>query len=276
MRRQLGWLQALSPWLASHVGFRLFLTPSKRALDPEDAPGLASAQRHTLPFGNQTLAAYEWGTGQRLAVLLHGWGSHAPRFAALAAALVASGFRVVAFDAPAHGKSTGRQSSLPQFQRALTQVLAHFGPADLLLGHSLGALAMALSSGETPPSFRPPRALVLVSMPDSALFLVDRYEQMFGVSAATAAQLRRRFENRFGGAPEQFAASRIAARLGMPALVVHDRQDDVVPYSQAEALLPLLPRGHLLPTDGLGHSGLLRDPATINVITSFAQEHAGG
>ena len=58
-------------------------------------------------------------------VLVHGWGSRAGRFSGMARALAGSGFRVVAYDAPAHGRSTGRLASLPEFARALARGGTH-------------------------------------------------------------------------------------------------------------------------------------------------------
>ncbi len=92
-----------------------------------------------------------WGSGPTV-VLVHGWGSRASRLGALAVALVEAGFRVVAFDAPAHGESTGRFASLPEFARALVDVAEAAGPIHGLVGHSLGgaAVAMAMRQGWPP------------------------------------------------------------------------------------------------------------------------------
>src|SRR2546421_2228734 len=58
---------------------------------------------------------------------VHGWGSRGARFVDLGGALLASGFRVVTFDAPGHGASSGRLSSGPEFTRAALAVAAAVG-----------------------------------------------------------------------------------------------------------------------------------------------------
>jgi pimeloyl-ACP methyl ester carboxylesterase len=276
VRAGLGLLQRLSPALAASVAFQLFLTPTRRRLDPEDAAALALAQEHRLVLHGQPLMVRQWGDGPRRAVLLHGWGSHAPRFLALALALADQGFKVLALDAPAHGSSGGHRSSLAAFQQALQAVVSRFGTPDLMVGHSLGALAMALTLGDSPGTQQGAGALVLVSMPADAAFLVTRYQQMFDVGSATALRLHQRFLRRFGHPPEYFSAHRVAPTLALPVLLVHDQGDDIVPAAHSKAMLALLPTGQLHLTEGKGHSGLLRDEATINVITSFAAEHAHG
>ncbi|MGC4028850.1 MAG: alpha/beta fold hydrolase [Steroidobacteraceae bacterium] len=267
-RRLMALLQRLSPALAARVGLSLFLRPSRRRPDARDLLLLGQAHRSTLRCAGQKLCIYQWGNGARQAVLVHGWGSHAPRFAPLVEALLKAGWRVTAFDAPAHGESTGRRSSLPQFQQALLAVLARQGAADVLIGHSLGALAIALTLGEGHVA-PPPRGAVLISMPRGVPFLLGRYQEMFGIGPATAARFGELFLRRFGHQPEHYAATHLPARL--PLLFIHDKGDDVVPVAHSIELAASTPDAQLHLTQGLGHSGLLRDPDTIDVIVHFAQ-----
>lgn len=57
--------------------------------------------------------------------------------------LVSAGFKVVAFDAPAHGESSGRTTDLVESASAIAAVAAHTGPLHAVLAHSFGA-SMAL------------------------------------------------------------------------------------------------------------------------------------
>ena len=49
-----------------------------------------------------------------------------------------AGYAVVAFDQPAHGRSGGTRTTLPEFAAHLLAVAQRFGPAAALIGHSLG------------------------------------------------------------------------------------------------------------------------------------------
>jgi ribosomal protein S18 acetylase RimI-like enzyme len=111
--------------------------------------------------------------------------------------------------------------------------------------------------------------VVLVSMPAGAAFLVDAFQRMFGIGAATAASMQERFERHFGTTPAFFSASPGVAPLRLATLLVHDRHDDIVPFAHSEQLLQRLANGRLLATDTLGHSALTRDAATINAIGEF-------
>jgi pimeloyl-ACP methyl ester carboxylesterase len=275
-------LQAVSTRLAARVMFTLFLRPNRRRLNAEDAPLVAQARVHRVVSGKDVVQIHEWragdqaGAGQRAAadertvLIIHGWGSHAPRFAPMACALAARGWRVLAIDAPAHGTSPGRSSSLPQFIEALDAAGAKLGPVQALVGHSLGALAVMLRMGRgvSPPQHLV-RKLVLISMPSGAPYLVSAFEVMLGIRQRTAERFRTLFDARFAARPEHFVAADVATRISVPVLLVHDRQDDIIPCAHSEALLPLLRQGQLHTTAGLGHSGLVREAATIEAIADF-------
>jgi pimeloyl-ACP methyl ester carboxylesterase len=263
-------LQATSPRLAARAAFWLFLKPQRRELAQSDATFMASARTHLLQAGADQVQVYEWGSGPRTALVLHGWGSRAARFAPLAAALVARGWRVLALDAPGHGLSPGRSSSLPQFIAAMDAVAENLGPVQALIGHSLGALAMVCArSGATPAWPDALQKAVLVSMPSGAPFLIQAFHRMFGIGAAADGHMQELFRRRFATEPAFFIAKPDSVMRRLSTLVVHDRNDDVVPYAHGEAILAALGNARLLTTEGLGHSALTRDAATIQAIGDF-------
>lgn len=275
LRKLLGLLQATSPSVASRAALSLFLTPSKRKIDRLDEQELVHARQHELVADGRRFSVYEWGSGPQACVLLHGWGSRAARFGTLTRPLRAQGWRVLAIDAPGHGESPGRTSSLPEFRAALEVTIAEMGPAQLLVGHSLGALAMALHLAEVPPEDAT-RGAVLVGMPRGAAFLLDRYIQMMDIREPTASLLHDRFVERFGQPPEAFDGVAAAARIRVPVLLIHDGEDDVVPFAHAQALSKALPRGQLLATKELGHSAMLRNRESIAAITGFTRDFHDG
>lgn len=263
-------LQRFSPRLAAAVAFHIFLRPFRRPVREEDREIMARSRMHRIVAGSDQIRVHEWGDGERVALIAHGWGSRSARFTPLAATLVARGWRVLAFDAPAHGESPGRLSSLPQFVSALDTVAQRFGPPTALIGHSLGALAVASSFRTAAPAWSSSlQAVVLISMPSGAPFLIDNFVQMLGIGTAAADRMLASFRRRFDATPTDFAALPGVARIAAPVLLVHDRDDDIVPHVHSEALLSQLPDAHLLTTTGQGHSNLTRDSATIEAIAKF-------
>lgn len=276
LRRGFALLQALSPALAARVAFRLFLRTFRHPPREEDRAALGRARRHRVMAGEDAVEVHEWGDGGRTAIILHGWGSSAARFTRMAEALQARGWRVLVPDAPGHGASPGRSSSLPKFIAALDAVIARFGPPQALIGHSLGALGIARRHAAGAPEWASRlHAVVLVSMPAGAPFLLEVFLQSLGIRAATRARLTALFERRFGADVTSFSSLPGAARITAPLLLVHDSGDDIVPWSHSEELRQRLPHARLLTTTGLGHSALTRDADIIAAIAGFLDERAG-
>lgn len=275
LRKLFALLQAISPALAARAAFYLFLRTFRHPLTGEEAASLARARHHRLRAGPDAFVVHEWGSGPRIVVILHGWGSKAARFARMAEALQARGWHVLVPDAPGHGDSPGRSSSLPKFIAALDAVVDRFGAPQALVGHSLGALAIALRHAGGPPEWAGAlSSVVLVSMPSGAPFLVDVFLAAVALRAPARRHFEQLFQRRFGAGMDDFtalpAASRIAARL----LVVHDSGDDVVPYVHATQLLEQLPQAEVVTTAQLGHSALTRDAATIERIVRFIKQES--
>jgi pimeloyl-ACP methyl ester carboxylesterase len=274
LRRAFLLLTRISPRLAARVFLNRFALPGRRRLETLDEATLAKAHRSRLRFGTGTLEVYEWepaaprGHPVPTVVILHGWGSHAPRFSAFVEAVLARGWRALAFDAPGHGRSTGRGSSLMQFRSALDAVVEAYGPAQAFIAHSLGALALALRLGD-PRTTAQTHAAVLISMPRDAAYLMELYLDALGAPPRVRALVRKGFTRRYGLGVEELSGFAQAARIGCPVLVVHDEDDESVPVTHGRDLHGLLPTGELHLTRGLGHNRLLRDAATVDAAIRF-------
>lgn len=213
---------------------------------------------------------HEWAGSGPTALILHGWGSSAARFTLLAQALHARGWRVLVFDAPGHGGSTGRSSSLPQFMAALDAIIERHGRPQALVGHSLGALAIARRHGSGVPAWASElRAVALLSMPSGAEYLLHKYIEALGLSARTAQRLLARFRQRFGAEPRDYGSLPGAAHIAPRLLLVHDQDDDIVPHAHSAALAAQLPAAQFITTVDQGHSKLTREPTTIARIVDF-------
>jgi pimeloyl-ACP methyl ester carboxylesterase len=198
-------------------------------------------------------------------VLAHGWGGRAGRFSALAQALVDSGFRVVLFDAPAHGASMGRLASLPQFSLALRVVADAMGPVHGLVGHSLGGAAVSLAMRNGLHA----RRAVLLSSPADVVLFSRAFAKHLRIPIRAHNAMRRNLESRLQFRWEELHVPTLAHRMTAPALIVHDRDDPDVPYAHGEEIAAAWPGAELLTTSGLGHRAVLRDPEVIKRTATF-------
>jgi pimeloyl-ACP methyl ester carboxylesterase len=258
---------AVAPTLAARWAESLFCTPPRRR--DGDESFIATGDRFTLASQSQQLAGWQWGRGPTV-VLVHGWGSRASRLGLLAAALAESGFRVVAYDAPAHGESTGRFASLPEFARALGDVAEAVGPIHGLVGHSLGgaAVAMAMRHGVVA------RRVVLIAPPADVRIFSDLFARSLAIPPAVQQTMHRNLERRLRIVWDDLHIPTVVRELPAAALVIHDRDDADVPFAHGEEIVGAWSGSILESTSGLGHRALLRDPAVIGRAVEFLRQES--
>lgn len=250
---------ALRPTFGTRLAARLFFTPlpGKRAARRLAPPAGWSVER--WPFEAASLTVYRRagaGAGARV-LLVHGWAGHAQQLLPLAERLAGAGFEPVLLDFPAHGRSDGSRSTLPQFLRALEYAAARLGPLNALVAHSLGALAAAaaLQRGLAL------RRLVLLAPSPPPQQVLGWFARGLGLDPAQQERMRAHIEAREGLLLDRFEPERLGPALALPTLLVHDRADRVAPFDLSRRLAALGRGVRLLPTDGLGHRRLLDDAA---------------
>jgi pimeloyl-ACP methyl ester carboxylesterase len=251
----------LVPALVAPFFRRLMLRPRRHVRAPPVLTLRAADQRLDLGDG---LVAWRWGEGPTV-VLAHGFEGSPVQFGAVIDALVDRGYAAVALDMPAHGASGGDEASPGTFARAVGQALRQLDPVHAFVGHSLGAAAGLYAVAQRGRVGR----VVLVSSP-SALERVLR-------GFAGAVRLSRRgtdafvasVERRVGQPAADFDVKRIAPRLALPILLIHDQNDRQVPVVEAARTAHALPGAELIVTRGLGHNRLLADLAVVTAIVDF-------
>jgi pimeloyl-ACP methyl ester carboxylesterase len=256
----------LLPEYAAALAERLFLTPPRARLPRSTFFDFLDAHAGFVDYRGRNLAAWRWGPADAPAVLLaHGWGGYAAQMRGFVPQLLANGYRVIAYDQPAHGLSEGRLTGLPDFAGALAAVAASYGGVRHVVAHSLGAVgaALAITRGLQLQS------AVLVSPPSDLV----GYSRQFARWTWMPERLRRRMqaaiEERYGLRWFELEIPRLAPRLRTPALVIHDHGDGIVPWSQGAALAQAWPGARLLSTVGLGHGRILGSDIATRAATDF-------
>ncbi|MDP1742833.1 MAG: alpha/beta fold hydrolase [Polaromonas sp.] len=267
----LGASQRLWPALAVRAAYRLFGTPlpprwlARRRAWPTDWTITA------WPFETASITLYTRPVAPHgpVVLLVHGWGGHAGQMLALADSLQAQGLRAVILEMPAHGRSAGPTSNLPQFARAITYAAARLQQqgfsVDAVVAHSLGANAAAFAASRGLAL----RKLVLLAPPASPYEYTRLFAQVFGLSERTRAAVQKRLEAREGILMPQFEPKVVGPRISQATLVVHDRRDSINHFADGVAFSEAIASARLLATQDLGHRRILKDPEVLRQITEF-------
>ncbi len=261
-------LEPLLPEVAGRIAERLWQSPRRIPAPDREHAVRESGEPLRLPWDGAALAAWSWGSGPTV-LLVHGWEGRGTQLGAFVDPLVAAGFRVVAFDAPAHGETAGSTLVLPRFADAVTAAMRGVGPVHAIVAHSFGApaVAYALRAGLTVQS------LVFVAPMDAAA-AIRRFVAWMGLGPTVRRVMEERLQRRFGQSLDRFSAASLARWQPAPLLVLHDRADPICPVDDGEAWDRNWPDSHMDITEDLGHTRILRDPGVVAAVVAFVRERA--
>ncbi|MGZ5195553.1 MAG: alpha/beta hydrolase [Ramlibacter sp.] len=263
--------QRLWPSLAVRAASRLFGTPLPPKWLSRGAPWDASWRVEHWPFEEANLTVYSQATAPHgpIVLLLHGWGGHARQMLPLAEALAQRGLRPVLVEMPAHGRSAGSVSNLPQFARAIdyatARLLQEGHRLRAVVAHSLAANAAAYAASRGLAIER----LVLLAPPASPRDYTRYFAHVFGLSETTRAAMQKRIEAREGILMPQFEPDAVGSRIRMPTLVVHDRDDSINRFADGQAYTHAIRGAQLVATQGLGHRRILKDAEVLGKVAIF-------
>lgn len=267
--------ETVFPPLAGKWAIRLFFTPGKRLRVTEEQELMKSADIQKVLFrsnfkldeSEDYYIRYNWGEGPAV-LLVHGWGGSGMQMAHLAPPLVEAGFRVIAFDAPAHGGSPGRRTNMMEFAQVVQDIALHVGDFYAIIGHSLGGAAAGYAVSQSVRT----KNLVTIGTPVSVAEILQEFARKINASEETINR-HRKFIELFGGKSiEEMSLVHFAHLLRSSGLIIHDQDDREIPYTQALDLFQQWNGSQLLLTEGLGHRRILKDEETIANILQFIGE----
>lgn len=265
LRFLFGTLGRIAPGTMARFAYRIWFKTRRFPVSSEERAVLARAQRHTILHKNFRIAAYSWGKGPAV-LIVHGWHGSAVNFTAFVDPLLAAGLRVVAFDQPAHGATTGRRTNIYEIVDALHAVVRAMGPVRTVLTHSFGAACVLLAMRG---GLQFERA-VCISPPAEVTSLLDAFAETLNLPPRVLARFRKRLEKRHGADIwDKLSPARMAKDVEVPALIIHDRNDRAMLFEEGEALARAWKGATFHATKGLGHNRILTDRDVVARTVAF-------
>lgn len=269
IRIQFKVVAAVSSVIAAERAFTLFCTPFPKR--KRRAPALfAKAESLQLHLDGNTLAGFRWNKGgTKKLLILHGFASCAYNFHSYINDFVQKGYEVLAFDAPAHGRSSGKTVNVLQYSQMILTINQSYGPIDRYMAHSFGGIALGLALEQLPHG--PNTALALVAPATETTTAIDHAFALLGLRSP---KVRRAFDDiiqRLSGKPASwFSLRRAVHNIKASILWLHDEDDTVTPLADA---LQVQADNHthirFVITKGLGHQQIYRDASVRSQIVHF-------
>ena len=260
-------LEFVSTGLAGKLARKLFFTPLIYPIPKEEREMRNKAKKFGFETKGRLLMAYEWGEGP-VVLLLHGWSGRGTQFHQFIKPLVDQGYKVVAFDAPGHGLSTGNYSDLVYFSESLMAITSHYYDVRSVIGHSMGGAATlyALKNGLHIHN------AILIGTPSVAGDIIKNFQEIINGSEKMGKCITDYIQETYGEPFSYYSAQETAKYARIPIMVVHDENDREVSVRDAKLLMNEIKDGALLITKGLGHTKILKDKKVIEKCISFIQQ----
>jgi pimeloyl-ACP methyl ester carboxylesterase len=262
-------LSAVSPSKTAEQALNLFSTPQRRTKGPLP-PVFTTAEKLYFSFEHYHINGFRWnkGAGKR-ALIIHGFESSMINFDKYIQGFLDRGFEVLAFDAPAHGRSSGKRVNALQYCNFIQHVCRQYGPMDAFIAHSLGGLALCMALAEMDMQTQPTIALIAPATETTTLV-----NQFFRFIRLKRPEVREEFEKiiiRVGGQPiAWFSIGRTLEFFNANILWIHDEDDTITPIEDALKIRDSHPPNIRFEiTQGLGHNKIYRDPVVRNLVLGF-------
>ncbi|TXE16151.1 alpha/beta hydrolase [Psychroserpens burtonensis] len=254
----------LSPKLGGKIALKLFSKPRKIKLKELEKDFLMTAFTEDIDYKNLNIMTYRWLGKKDTILLAHGWESNSFRWKSLIERLKKLDYNIVALDAPAHGRSSGKLFNAVLYAECIHIVAKKFN-ANIIIGHSVGGMATAFckSKYELPSVNK----LILLGAPSNFVGVFSRYTAMMGYNKRVSRAMDELIHERFKEKPEHFNAARFLENEGTQGLLIHDKKDRIIPYSDAEDFKNYFKNATLISTEGFGHG--LRHEEVNNHIIDF-------
>ncbi len=249
---------------------KLFFTPRNREISSLQNDLLELSEPFEIIVNNARVNCWKWGHGPVL-LFVHGWNGRGIQFRQMLENLIAQGYTCITFDGPGHGESEGATSSYFQMSDAVRSLIRYLGPDNItgLIGHSFGAGAVINAMAND--SIRLPAILIAPALRMKET--LDRAFEHHGVPLEIFNAIIGKYELRYGYSMIKDNPFKLLEKLKSSVLVIHDREDTVIPYSDSVSAAGRFPIIRLHTTSGLGHNRILKDEKVIQAVKSTLKPH---
>ena len=266
-----GWFINISSYVsksyAANKALYLFGTPRRGYITDEQSDFLDTAYKEEFEYDKLPIMTYRWVGKKQTVLLAHGWESNSARWKSLIAYLNKKDFNIIAIDAPAHGKSGGKLFNAILYSEFINIIAKRFQP-DILIGHSVGGMATVLFQHKY--QLESVKKMILLGAPSEFADVLQRYSDMLGYNERIRNQIKLTIIDSFGKALEDFSTAKFTEHISSKGLIIHDSDDDIIPYKDAISINQSFKNSKLITTKGLGHS--LNDDTVANHIYEFLDE----
>lgn len=257
-------------FLANQV-YHFLSNPNIRKLREFEEVILDRAVREKVAFREFELQTYTWGDpNHRTVLMIHGWEGQAGNFGALVEVLLEKNYYIVAYDGPAHGRSSKGTTSMFEMGDVATFFMEKYQPS-YLISHSFGSIASMYGLVNYPNL--PIEKWLMVTTPHNFKDRIQGVADFLGVTHRTINKVIKKVEQETGESIEVINVDDYSLRLQdnlKEVLLVHSKSDQVIPIEDARKVQKALGnKANLVELDNLGHYSILWSDALKEIVIKY-------
>jgi pimeloyl-ACP methyl ester carboxylesterase len=265
-------LQLFSPKLVSRIAYKYLSNPRIRKLRDSEESILSKAHTEDIEYKKFKIYKYQWGKeNKKTALLIHGWEGRAGNFAGIIDDLIQNKYQVVAYDAPAHGKSSIKKTSMFEFAEFLESEFTNIMP-QVIISHSFGSVNAATIFRNNP-EFNLD-LWIMVTTPYNFMSRVNEISDYFGIKSKAKNELIKLIQNDTNEDINHLNMASYCQELSnvKKAIIVHSKTDKVLPIEGAREVTRAFKRSSLIELDNLGHYNILWSDELRKIITESLKQ----
>lgn len=270
IRARLHLVGVVRPAYAGKMAFRLFCTPFRKA--KKKRPDVfGKAEQVGFHFQNYVVKGFVWnGAAEKKVLIAHGFESTSYNFDRYVMPLVKAGYGVVAFDAPAHGTSSGKRVNVLQYAAFLEAAAQRYGPIHGILAHSFAGQATALWLEKGTSSVE---RIVWIAPATEVTAAVKSFVDFLQLSLAITKYFYAEIERAGGKEIAWYSVSRAVKNISAPILWIHDEDDAVTPFADVIPVMETKQSNiRFMVTKGWGHRQIYRENKVKKAVIAFLTE----
>ena|SRR5689334_5639608 len=267
LRTKLYVLSWVSKKRAAESAFDVFCTPMRKS--NKKSPAIFSkGEQLQLKVEGVDIIGHRWNASQqKKCLIVHGFESTSYNFDRYIQPLIHKGYEVLAFDAPAHGKSSGQQINLPLYVSTIRTINEELGPINSFLAHSFGGLAVCHFLETV---HNESKKVVLIAPATETTTAIDSFFQFLHLGNGIRKEFDQLIYDRGGRHPHEYSIRRAMNHIESSVLWIHDKEDEMTPLSDAIKIKnDNHPNVQFEITEGFGHRRIYRENSVMKIILDF-------
>lgn len=256
----------LAPNATKNIILKRFFKPKSYALTPFEQQFLENGTLFHIHVQDKDIRCWKWGQGPGI-LFVHGWNGRGVNFAYFFKSVIDAGYSVITYDAPAHGESEGQVTNYFELSDTVRSFLNPSRGFNIqgIIAYSIGGSATINCISKDNPSVD----IVLIAPALKLKELLFNAFNYHGVPEVVYRNLVGDMERYYGYDVHQDNPDVLAKSISSKMLIVHDKDDRTIPYTDSKTLSDKTDNFYLHTTEGLGHKQILKDNAVIDVITTY-------